>query len=79
MRAPIIVYLLLVASIATGYAATKIDDPCAKKQGAEKCDCYVQQVDEYEAKMRAGYKAKDYNELEQKRRFFRDHAFNCKA
>lgn len=79
MRTIAIVYLLLAASIATGYAASQMDDPCIKKQGLEKCECYVKQADDYEAKMRAGYKPKDYNELEQKRRYFRDQAYSCKV
>jgi hypothetical protein len=72
------VLALVVFASPTLYADDHYD-PCYNLKAQAKCQCYVQQADYYESKMRNGYKASEYNELEDKKRFFRDLAFSCKA
>ncbi|QTR49163.1 hypothetical protein [Candidatus Thiothrix anitrata] len=72
--------LLLALTITTSeLIAGTIPDPCQRKKAEERCTCYTEQADYYESRMRAGYSANEYNELEAKRKFFKNRAFSCKV
>ncbi len=43
-----------------------------------KCKCHRDNYKYYKERMRRGYTASEYNELERKRRYYRDKAFSCK-
>lgn len=57
----------------------QINDFCQYEKGQAKCKCYQSQADYYEDEMRKGYTAKQYDNLEEHRKYFRDKAFNCKS
>ncbi|MEB4593028.1 hypothetical protein VSS37_18760 [Candidatus Thiothrix sp. Deng01] len=76
------VAVMVAFSAGNGYA--NINDQCQylsdenDNRNETRCQCYTRQADYYESRMRAGYAASEYDQLEEKRKYFKDKAFNCK-
>lgn len=74
----LVMTLTTLLAVSAGTCHAEVEDSCKQVRKDKQCECYKNRAELYEDKMRKGYKANEYNDLEEKRKYFRDKAFNCK-